>query len=137
MAISLKKPSGFTSNNHKKTQVVALSEHVEEDATLLIDGTILNCFVSFFPYEIEVGKTYDVDLTINLSDDYEVIRVDTVDCLVEKTGHGYAYFLFGRLCNETFHTFTPLDDQDLHYEHPALNEQLIRLEVERIDVSFH
>lgn len=82
MAISLKKPSGFTSNNHKKTQVVALSEHVEEDATLLIDGTILNCFVSFCPYEIEVGKTYDVDLTINLSDDYEVIRVDTVDCLV-------------------------------------------------------
>ncbi|MDQ0668754.1 hypothetical protein [Pseudomonas sp. W2I6] len=69
MAISLKKPSGFTSNNHKKTQVVALSEHVEEDATLLIDGTILNCFVSFCPYEIEVGKTYDVDLTINLSDD--------------------------------------------------------------------
>lgn len=136
MATSLKKSSDLTSTSYTKAQVVALNEHVEEDVTLLIDGTIVNCFVSFCPYQIKVGNTYDVELTINLSDDYEVSKVDEVDRMAEQTGRGYAYLLFGRLCGEMFHTFTPLSDQDLHYEHPELNGQFIRLEVERIDVSF-
>lgn len=43
-------------NSLKQAQVVALNEHVEEDVTLLIDGSIINCFISYCPYEIEIGK---------------------------------------------------------------------------------
>jgi len=44
--------------------VVAVNELVEEEVTLLIEKTILTCFVSDCRYEIEVGKTYNVELTL-------------------------------------------------------------------------
>ena len=47
-------------NNHKKARVLALNEHVEEDVTLLVEGTVINCFISYCLNEIEVGKSYDV-----------------------------------------------------------------------------
>lgn len=132
----LKKSSLPITNHHKKVKVIALNEHVDEDVTLLIEGTVINCFVSYCPYKIEVGKTYDVELTLNLSDDYEIERVQPREMLVEKTDRGYCYFLYGELHNEIFLTFTPLNDEDIHYEHPECNEHFIKLKVQRIDASF-
>ena len=132
----LKKSSLPITNHHKKVKVIALNEHVDEDVTLLIEGTVINCFVSYCPYKIEVGKTYDVELTLNLSDDYEIERVEPRKILIEKANYGYCYFLYGELLNETFLTFTSLSDEDIHYEHPECNEHFIKLKVQRIDASF-
>ena len=137
MATLLTKPSDPTRNNYKKARVVALNEHVEEDVTLLIDGALINCFIGYCPYDIEVGKTYDVELIINLSDAYEIERVEPNKLLAEKIDNGYSYFLYGKLFNEKFFTFTTLYDEDIHYDHPEYNEHFIKLKVERIDVSFH
>jgi hypothetical protein len=123
--------------NYKKARIVAINEHVEEDVTLLIEGTIVNCFISYCPYEIEVGKSYDVELTIKLSDDYEIERTEPNELHVEKIDHGYSYFFYGELHNENFLTFTSLHDEDIHYDHPECNEHFIKLRVERLDVSFH
>lgn len=44
---------------------MALNAQFEEEVTLLIEDTIINCFVSYCPYETEIGNTYDVELTLN------------------------------------------------------------------------
>lgn len=130
------KPSAPIANNHKKSLVLALNEHVKEDVTLLIDGTVINCFISYCLNEIEVGKSYDVELVLNIPDDYEIQKVEPHKTLVEKIGRGYSYFLYGELRNEIFYTFTSLNDEGVHYDHPDCNDHFIKLEIERIDVAF-
>ncbi|AZF12858.1 hypothetical protein C4J93_4698 [Pseudomonas sp. R2-37-08W] len=123
--------------NLKKAEVIAFNKHVEEDVTLLIEGTFINCFISYCPYELEVGKTYAVELTLNLSDDYEIERTVVSRPLVKRIDRGYAYVLYGYLSNNMFVTFTSLHDEDIHYVHPECNEHFIKLKIERIDASFH
>ncbi|MBK3445128.1 hypothetical protein [Pseudomonas lactis] len=136
MATPLTKPLDHTENSYIKAQVLALNEHIEEDITLLIEGTIINCFISYCPYDIEIGKTYNVELTMNLSDDYEIEKVEPRAPLIEKISPGYAYLLYGNLCDTQFHSFASLNDEDIHYDHPEYNEHFIKLKVDRIDVSF-
>ncbi|PRA20352.1 hypothetical protein [Pseudomonas poae] len=93
MATPLTKPSDLTANNYKKARVLALNEHVEEDVTLLVEGTIVNCFISYCPYEIEVGKLYDVELTMNLADDYELEPVEPCGFSAVKIDPGFTYLL--------------------------------------------
>lgn len=136
MATPLTKPSDLIANNVKQAQVIAINELVEEEVSLLIDKTILTCFVSDCRYEIEVGKTYDVELTLNLSEHYEAHKTPTTQILTEKVGNGFSYTLYGTLKNGAFQTFTLLSDEGIHYDHPDLNDSFIKLTVDRIDVAF-
>lgn len=137
MATPLTKPSGLTANSYKKARVLALNDQIEEDITLLIDGAVINCFISYCPFQIEIGKFYDVELTLNIPDDYVLERVERSGVLAEKIDPGYSYILYGELCDERFLTFTSLSDEGIHYDHPELNGHFVKLTVERIDASFH
>lgn len=123
-------------NNIKTAKILHISDTNEEHVTLLINNHIVDCFVNSCPYEIEIGKTYSVELTINLSDSYQIKKISHPDVLIEKGAKGYAYFLNGMLRNGVFESFTDFHDEDVHYDHPELNDQFIRLEVDRIDANF-
>lgn len=123
-------------NNIKKILLLKINEHIDEEVTLLIDGTKVVCFANVCPYELEVGKTYDAELKLNLSEKYLISKSPHSEKLVERIGDGFAYNLYGELQNDEFHTFTTLYDEGVHYEHPALNNRFIRLQVDRIDVNF-
>lgn len=60
----------------------------------------------------------------------------STDPMVEKASKAYTYFLCGTLKNSVFESFTNFDDQDIHYDHPDLNDHYVKLEVTRIDVNF-
>ncbi|NVZ70921.1 hypothetical protein [Pseudomonas costantinii] len=136
MATSPTKPSDPTTSNYKKAQVLAINELVEEEVTLLIDGTTIICFASYSPYEIEVGKIYDVEITLNLSEHYEIRKLNSNEILVERVGSSYSYALYGMLSQSKFQTFTLLNDEEIHYDYPELNDCFIKLTVERIEASF-
>lgn len=123
-------------NNIKKILLLKINEHIDDEVTLLIDGTKIVCFANVCPYELEVGKTYDAELKLNLSEKYLISKSPHSEKLVERIGNGFAYKLYGELHNDEFHAFTTLYDEGVHYEHPALNNGFIRLQVDRIDVSF-
>lgn len=136
MATPLTKPSDLIPNSLKKAQVLAINELVEEEVLLLIDRTIVACFASYCPYEIEIGKTYDIELTLDLSEHYEIQKASSTHILAERIGSGFSYALYGTLSNGTFQTFTLLSDEGIHYDHPDLDECFIKLTVERIDAAF-
>ena len=130
------KPSNLTTNNFKKATVLAVNEQVEEEVTLLIEGTVVTCFASYCPYEIEVGKTYDVELTLNLAEHYEAKKTCSNDIFAVQINNGFSYILYGDLRDDTFQTFTSLKVEDIHHDHPDLNNSFIKLSIERIDVAF-
>lgn len=123
-------------NNIKKAKLIKLNETIDEEVTLLIGGEPVECFASFCPYSLEIGKIYDVELSLNLSKPYEIKKTEPTDIRILKKGRGFSYYLYGTLDNEVFKTFTTLFDEDIHYDHPDLNNNFICLEVERIDASF-
>ncbi|RQO45589.1 hypothetical protein [Pseudomonas sp. KBW05] len=131
----IKKPDPILSTI-KQATVIAIDELVDEEVTLLIDGTLVTCFASYFPYEIKVGMTYAVELTLYLSEHYETQKISSTSILIERIDNSFAYVLYGTLNNNTFNTFTLLTVDGIHHDHPDLNDSLIKLTVERIDVAF-
>ena len=123
-------------NNIKSAKLLNISEINEEHITLLMGEHTIECFLNSCPYKIEIGNTYNIELTINLSDSYQIKKVSNTGVSIEKIARGYAYFLYGTLKNDLIETFTDLYDEDVHYDHPELNDQFIKLEVDRIDVNF-
>lgn len=136
MATPLTKLSDLTANNIKKAQVLTIGELIEEEVTLLIDKTAVTCFVNYCPYEIQIGHLYNIEITLNLADDYQAEKILPTEWLAERVGNGFSYMLYGTLIDGTFHTFTLLNDEGILYEHPALNDSFIKLSVERIDAAF-
>ncbi|MGY2402851.1 hypothetical protein [Pseudomonas sp. SDO5271_S396] len=136
MATPLTKPSDLTPSNVKKAQVLSTNELIEEEVTLLIDKTIVTCFTTHCPYKIEQGSFYDIEISLNLSDNYEVQKICPTKILAEQVDNSFSYILYGILNNDLFETFTPLNDEGIHYEHPDLNGHFIKVSIERIDVAF-
>lgn len=122
--------------NVKSAKVLHISATNEEHVTLLIDGHTVECFTNSCLYEIEIGSTYEIELTIYLFDSYKIERTPPTDVFLEKTAKGYGYFLYGVLRNDVFSSFTDLHDEDIHYDYPELNDHFIKLEVHRIDANF-
>lgn len=136
MATPMIKPLDPILGTIKKATVVAIDELIDEEVTLLVDGTLVTCFASYLPYEVEVGRTYAVELSLNLSEQYETQRVSSTTVLIERIGSSFSYVLYGTLNNNSFKTFTLLAVDGIHHDHPDLNDSLIKLTVERIDVAF-
>ena len=120
----------------KKATVIAIDELIEEEVTLLIDGASVTCFANYLPYEIEVGMTYAVELSLYLSEHYKAQKISSTNVLIERIGSGFSYVLYGTLNNNTFKTFTLLTVDGIQHDHPDLNDSLIKLTAERIDVAF-
>ncbi|MDL2186204.1 hypothetical protein P5706_18630 [Pseudomonas sp. ChxA] len=133
----MKEQSDPIANNVKNALVVAINELVEEEITLLIEDTVITCFASHCPYEIVVGKTYCVEITLNLSESYEAHKTPTTHVLAKRMGSGFSHALYGMLSDDTFQTFTLLNGEGIHYDHPDLNDSFIKIIVDRIDVAFH
>lgn len=123
-------------DNVKEVTFLKLNEAIAEEVTLLIGDEVVECFASYCPYELEVGRVYSAEISLNLSQSYEVLEVEPTDVRAVKKGRGFSYYLYGYLNGEEFMTFTTLFDEDVHYEYPDLNNKFICLEVERIDASF-
>lgn len=123
-------------SNLKNVLITAINEHVEDEITLLIDDTEVVCFASYCPHVLKVGKEYEVELILNFPEAYEAISVEPRSLLIEKKNSGFSYYLYGKLKNDAFQTFTTFFDEKIHFDHPELNGKFIKLGVERIDVSF-
>jgi len=128
--------SGLQMKSIKAAKLLKLSDSILEMVTLLVEGEVIECFVSYCPYDLEVGGIYNVELSLNLSQSYEVRKAEPTETRAVKIGRGFSYYLFGNLDDEVFQTFTSLFDEDVHYDHPDLNNKFICLEVERIDACF-
>ncbi|WP_447793061.1 hypothetical protein [Pseudomonas farris] len=116
--------------------VVEIDEVVEDSVVLLVNGVIVKCFASYCPFKIELGKQYEVEFDLVLPDcDFVVVAQET-STLVEMIGDGFSCALYGYLDGSVFRSFVDFADQEIHYEYPHLNEQYVKITVDRIDVSF-
>ncbi|RON58914.1 hypothetical protein [Pseudomonas frederiksbergensis] len=117
--------------------VLAVSLIVEEEVVLLVNGVEVKCFTSCCPEKIQVGRSYEAAFEIALpNDDFITVAEKRPDSLIEVIGDGFSCFLYGYLDGSVFRSFVDFMDQEIHYDYPALNEEFVKVRVDRIDVSF-
>ncbi|MEB0226181.1 hypothetical protein [Pseudomonas sp. 10S4] len=117
--------------------VLAVNPIVEEEVLLLVSGVKVKCFASCCPEKIQVGEAYEVEFEIVLpDDDFITVAEKRSDSLIEVKDDGFSCFLYGYLDGSVFRSFVDFMDQEIHYDYPALNEEFVKVRVDRIDVSF-
>ncbi|RON37172.1 hypothetical protein [Pseudomonas brassicacearum] len=117
--------------------VLAVGPVVEDEVLLLVNGLEIKCFASYCPSKIEVGETYEVEFELVLSDnDVVAVAAEPLTTLVEMNGDGFSCELYGFLDGSVFRSFVDFSDQEIHYDHPHLNGRFVKIQVDRIDVSF-
>ncbi|TFA81918.1 MULTISPECIES: hypothetical protein [unclassified Pseudomonas] len=119
-----------------KALVVEIDPYVEEAILLVVEGVAVRCFVSYSPSKIEVGKTYNVEFEMVLSDEECVSPAQFEKTQIKMLGSGFPCEIYGYLDGEVFRSFVDFTDQDIHYEFPRLNGQFVKINADRIDVSF-
>jgi hypothetical protein len=117
--------------------VLAVSLIVEEEVVLLVNGVEVKCFANCCPEKIQVGRSYEAEFEIVLpNDDFIIVAEKRPDSLIEVIDDGFSCFLYGYLDGSVFRSFVDFMDQEIHYDYPALNEEFVKVRVDRIDVSF-
>jgi hypothetical protein len=113
-----------------------IDEIVEEAVVLLVNGVIVQCFINYCPFKIEVGKTYEVEFEMVLPDsvDMEVSQDEYVG--VEMENDSFSCVVAGYLDGAVLRSFIDFDAQDIHYDYPFFNQKFIKINVIRIDVAF-
>ncbi|VVO97090.1 hypothetical protein [Pseudomonas fluorescens] len=110
---------------------------VEGEVLLLVKGLEIECFASYCPSKIEVGETYEVEFELVLPDnDVVAAAEEPLTTLIEMTNNGFSCALYGYLDGDVFRSFVDFSDQDIHYDLPHLNGRFVKIQVDRIDVSF-
>jgi hypothetical protein len=117
--------------------VLAVGPVVEDELLLLVNGLEVKCFASYCPSKIEAGEVYEVEFDLVLSDnDVVAAAEEPITTLLEMKGDGFSCALYGCLDGGVFRSFVDFSDQDIHYDYPHLNGRFVKIQVDRIDVSF-
>ncbi|WP_369987025.1 hypothetical protein [Pseudomonas xanthosomatis] len=121
-----------------KTQVTLL--HLcpddENDCLLQVAGTQLRCFIAHAPGELTQGHDYLVSFDMLLDDDCPIEASDDPTPCIRHTDAWYGVEIQGYLNGGTLESIINLDDQDIHYEYPHLNEKPVKVRALRLDVDF-
>ncbi|MHC8384110.1 hypothetical protein [Pseudomonas sp. LB3P14] len=85
-----------------------------------------------------MGETYEVEFDLVLPDNEVVIAAaeEPITTMVEMKDSGFSCALYGYLDGSVFRSFVDFSDQEIHYDHPHLNGRFVKIQVDRIDVSF-
>ncbi|MCU0122104.1 hypothetical protein N8H74_27950 [Pseudomonas sp. B2M1-30] len=116
--------------------LIEIDSLVDELVVLLISGIKVRCFTSYCPHQIEVGKTYKVELEIVLPDaGYAEISNDE-RIGIDPIGEGFSCAIYGYLNGDNLQSFVDFPEQEIHYDYPSLNERYVKVIADRINVSF-
>lgn len=123
-------------NKKHDAVVLEIDGVVEEAVLLLVNGVVVRCFASYCPFKIEVGMRYEVEFELVLPDNAAVLESQDKCPKVTMIDNGFSCVLVGFLDGAVIRSFVDFSDEEIHYEHPQLNDKFIEVRVDRIDVAF-
>ena len=116
--------------------VIEIDPYVEDLIVLRVNDVTFRGFASYYPFVVDVGKTYEVELEMVLPEELAISKIENEEERIEMLGNGFSCEIYGRLEGDIFKSFVEFSYQGLHYDYPHLNEQFVKITAERIDVSF-
>ncbi|MBV6885116.1 hypothetical protein [Xanthomonas euvesicatoria] len=114
-----------------------MSEIIEEELKVNIDGQELVCFASHLPYAVKAGNIYEAEIIPMVFDEYFVEKSDEVTPSIRSCGIAYSYIVTGILRKGSVDCgkLTFFDDA-LIEDFGFLEGQMVNWKIDRLDLSF-
>ncbi|MFV8602808.1 hypothetical protein ACNRDG_00635 [Ralstonia pseudosolanacearum] len=120
------------------TKIERLSDDVEEEVVLRINGVELICFATVCPYKIEEGASYQVELTAQVFNEYQVSELgEEASPSIAQIGDSFSHVIAGRLRGNRLDAGgIVFEDDVLLSDFGYLEGKMIAWKIDRIDVEF-
>jgi hypothetical protein len=120
-----------------QAKLIRLSNLIEEEVTLEIDGFKIIGFANICPYEIILNQVYPVNISLTFLDGPEIIELDESKHGIERIDNTFRYILYGQVCGNSIDIGKGLKIQDdIFSKSSYLNKKFIRLKVDRLAIEF-
>lgn len=116
--------------------IKATDSNIEEEITIEINGVELTGFVDSFPYGINIGGYYPVEIGITVLDDLELKEIDQPVKEIEQIGEGFGYFIRGELDGDRLNSAIIFKDDEWFQEYSYLAGKYVEIMVDRISIEF-
>ncbi|MFX3616327.1 MAG: hypothetical protein ACE3JK_02195 [Sporolactobacillus sp.] len=121
---------------NNKVQICGIDSLIEEDIDFLVNKQKLTGFLAYAPYKIEIGKEYEVEIDIFVSNGLTMeVQKNSKLKESERTSNG-GYLLFGKLLENSILDVGYFITSDLFEDYQYLIGQYVFLKVDRLQLSF-
>jgi len=122
--------------NKFKAKVLKIDKDVEDIITVEIDGVTLTCFANICPYQINVGKDYNIEISFEVFSEYIVEEVPEPQLAITQSENCLPCWFIGKHCGKKLQSVITFEDEILLSEFAYLEGKYIRMKVDRVDVEF-
>ncbi|MFK4345236.1 MULTISPECIES: hypothetical protein [unclassified Paenibacillus] len=116
--------------------VKAIDSNIEEEVRVEINGIEFTGFVDCFPYLINTGSYYPVEIGITVLDDLELKEINESVQEIEQIGNGFGYFIRGELDGNCCLNSVMIFQDDWFLEYSYLGGKYVEIMVDRISIEF-
>ncbi|BFG79433.1 hypothetical protein PTKU46_74660 [Paraburkholderia terrae] len=115
-----------------------ISQDIEGEVTLLVNGLELTCFSNMPPPSNSIGTECEIEFLPMVFGDYDVHEVpDTSASLMQRIGNSFSYLVSGRLNEGVIDAgAVTFEDEILGSEFGYLDGKMVTWKIERLDVDF-
>ncbi|MEX2951068.1 hypothetical protein [Serratia fonticola] len=117
-------------------KVISLDEDIEELVVLSLGEKEICCFIDHCEHPINEGGIYLVDMDLTFLDDELIELSDSNVYSLKRKGNGFSYFINGFLIDDTIYVDGIAFKSDSFSESSYLSNSYIRVDPDRISVSF-
>lgn len=124
---------------HYQAKILELSDMIEEEVVVDINGLKFTGFASVMPYKVELNKTYPVELGLVILDEEEIIELDDLNEKKEliRIGDSFKYTVFGKIYDDTIDVGHDIRIQDdIFHDLSYLKNKYIKIKVDRLAIYF-
>lgn len=117
--------------------VCELSDIIEEEVVIKVDGFNIICFANICPYKIEINKEYPADIGFTILDEWNIKEENSEESNIIHIGNGFKYYLYGRINEDTLEIKNIKFQDDIFLtDYAYLNGKFVSLLVDRITLEF-
>jgi hypothetical protein len=120
-----------------EAKLIGLSPWIDEEVTIEVNGVQIVGFATVCPYEIELNKTYPIEISLEFFDGKGFKELKEEKYQLQHIGEAYSYILSGKVIEDSLdvgHGIRIYDE--LFEEHPYLNGSFVEVKVDRLCVDF-
>ena len=116
--------------------VKAIGLDIEEEIVIVVNGIELTGFISYCPYILEVGKTYQVSIDITILDDFKIRRIDEPVKVLQRIDQSFVYLIKGILKPGGVIESSIVIQDELFIDYAYLYNEFVETKADRIAISF-
>lgn len=121
------------------SRLIELSQLIEEEAVLEINGQRIVAYINNCPFDIEIGEQYLIEIELAILDDFVISKTDSNEKGIKQIEDSFSHFIRGflNIDSGTIDAGIIFEvDREFLFDYGYLNNQYVQIQVDRLSVDF-